>query len=56
MNGVVWLGIALLVAWLALLVGFHVTNSAIHLLAIVAVLIIVLGLTSRDDRPPDRET
>lgn len=55
MSGVVWLGITLLVAWLVLLAGYHVTSGAIHLQVLIAVFIIVLGITGRGDPPPDGE-
>ena len=50
MNALVWLGVALLVLWCVLWLGFHIVVGLVHLLLILAAVFIVWGLVRRGAR------
>jgi len=50
MHPFVWLGVALLVLWAVLWLGFHLVSGVIHLLVIVGVAFLVWGLVKRGAR------
>lgn len=47
MTALVWLGAALLVLWGVLWLGFHIVSGLVHLLAIIAIAMIIWGLVKR---------
>lgn len=50
MRALVTIGIALLVLWAILWIGFRIVTGIIHLLVVVAVILIILGLIRRGTR------
>lgn len=54
MNPTVLFGVVLLAAWAILWLGFHIVAGVIHLLAVVALVLIVWGLVKRGARAIDR--
>jgi hypothetical protein len=53
-NPTVLFGVVLLAAWAILWLGFHIVAGVIHLLAVVALVLIVWGLVKRGARAIDR--
>lgn len=47
MHPLSWLGIALLVAWAVLWLGFKIVSGMIHLVVLVALALIVWGLMKK---------
>lgn len=47
MNGLVWLGVALLALWALLWLVFHVVSGFIHIIVLIAAVMIVWGLMKR---------
>jgi len=47
MHALVWLGIALLVLWGVLWLGFHIVSGLVHLLVIAGIIFLVWGLIKR---------
>ena len=56
MHSLLWIGIALLVLWAVLWLGFHIVSGVIHLIVVVAVAMIVWGLIKKGARAVDRRT
>ena len=56
MSGLVWIGIALLVLWGVLWLGFNIVGGLVHLLVIAAIVLIAWGLLKRGARAVDRHT
>ena len=54
MHPFVWLGIALLVLWAVLWLGFHIVSGVIHLLVVLAVAFVVWGLVKKGARAVGR--
>jgi hypothetical protein len=50
MRALVAVGIALLVLWAILWIGFRILSGLIHLLVVVAVILIIVGLIRRGTR------
>lgn len=50
MHVLVWLGIALLVIWAVLWIGFKIVSGIIHVLALLAIVFIVWGLIKKGAR------
>ena len=47
MHALVWLGIALLVLWAILWLGFKIVGGLVHLLVLAAIVFIVWGLVKK---------
>lgn len=47
MKSLVTTGIALLILWAVLWLGFHIVSGLVHLLLVIAVIMIVWGLVKR---------
>lgn len=47
MGALVWIGVVLFVLWVVLWLGFHIVSGLVHLLAIVAIAMIIWGLVKR---------
>ena len=47
MHFFVWLGVALLVLWGILWLGFKIVSGLVHLIVLVAVVLIVWGLVKK---------
>lgn len=45
-----WVGVALLVVWALLWLGFKIVSGLVHLLLVVAVALVVYGLVRRGAR------
>lgn len=50
MNGLVWLGVVLMVLWAVLWLGFHIVSGVVHLLVIIGLAMLVWGLVKRGAR------
>lgn len=50
MHGWGWLGVALLVLWAVLWLGFKIVSGVVHLLVIVGLAFLVYGLIKRGAR------
>lgn len=53
MHALVWAGIALLILWAVLWLGFKIVSGVVHLLVIVALVLLVWGLLKRGARAVD---
>jgi hypothetical protein len=47
MRGLVILGVALLILWAVLWIGFRIVSGLIHLIVVVAVILLIIGLVRR---------
>ena len=47
MHALAWLGVALLVLWVVLWVGFKIVSGVIHLLVIVGAVLLIWGLVKK---------
>jgi hypothetical protein len=50
MNVLVWVGIALLVLWAALWLGFKIVSGLVHLLVLIGVVLLIWGLVKKGAR------
>ncbi len=50
MNGLVMLGVVLVVIWAVLWLGFHIVSGLVHLLVVVGLVILVWGIVKRGAR------
>ena len=50
MNGLVMIGVVLLVAWAVLWLGFHIVSGVVHLLVVIGLAMLVWGLVKRGAR------
>jgi hypothetical protein len=46
MKGILWIGVALVVAWLVLWLGLKIVFGAVHLLLVLGIVAIVWGFIS----------
>ncbi len=50
MNGLVMLGVVLVVIWAVLWLGFHIVSGLVHLLVVVGLAMLVWGIVKRGAR------
>lgn len=50
MHALAWIGIALLVLWAVLWLGFQLVSGIVHLLVVVGVVLLVWGLVKKGAR------
>jgi hypothetical protein len=50
MHRLAWVGIALLVLWVVLWLGFKIVSGIVHLLVIAGVILLIWGLVKRGAR------
>jgi hypothetical protein len=47
MRGLVTIGIALIVLWAILWLGFRIVSGLVHLIVLVAIVLLIIGLVRR---------